>query len=42
MPLGPVIQSHDRLAKSFKREVIDKRPDEFKVETLNEIGELFS
>lgn len=31
LPPGPVIMSPDRLFSSFKREVIDRRPDIFKI-----------
>jgi len=41
LPDGPVIQSHDRLAKSFSREVIEKKPHIFKIETLTNIRGLF-
>lgn len=36
-----MIQSHDRLAKSFSREVIEKKPHIFKIETLTNIRGLF-
>ncbi len=42
LPDGPVIQSHDRLAKSFSREVIEKKPHIFKIETLTNIRGLFT
>lgn len=41
MPDGPIIMSSDRILKSFKREVIHKRPDVFKVAVLREITPLF-
>jgi phosphatidate phosphatase LPIN len=41
LPFGPVIQSHDRLTKSFSREVIEKKPHIFKIETLTNIRGLF-
>jgi phosphatidate phosphatase LPIN len=42
LPHGPVIQSHDRLGKAFKREVIDRRPQDFKIAELSIIKDLFS
>lgn len=41
MPEGPVILSPDGLAASFKREVIDKAPQKFKIPCLEEILNLF-
>jgi phosphatidate phosphatase PAH1 len=41
LPKGPVIMSPDRLMYSFKREVIYKRPEVFKIATLREIKSLF-
>ncbi|EAR96358.2 LNS2 (lipin/Ned1/SMP2) protein (macronuclear) [Tetrahymena thermophila SB210] len=41
LPLGPVIMSSDRLLKSFKREVIDRKPEVFKIAVLREIQSLF-
>ncbi|KAL4456231.1 hypothetical protein ABPG74_014192 [Tetrahymena malaccensis] len=41
LPLGPVIMSSDRLLKSFKREVIDKKPEVFKIAVLREVQSLF-
>ena len=41
MPFGPVIMSQDRLFKSFKREIIEKKPDVFKTQILREIKNLF-
>jgi phosphatidate phosphatase LPIN len=41
LPDGPLIISHDRLFKSFVREVILKTPEKFKTTALNEIAELF-
>jgi len=41
LPDGPVIMSPDRLFASFHREVIRKRPDEFKIECLRNIKSLF-
>ena len=41
MPEGPVILSPDGLAASFRREVIDKAPQKFKVPCLEEILGLF-
>ncbi len=42
MPDGPVIMSPDRLMKSFKREVIDRKPQIFKIAALKNIRKLFS
>ncbi|KAL4504406.1 hypothetical protein ABPG72_009852 [Tetrahymena utriculariae] len=41
LPLGPVIMSSDRLLKSFKREVIDRKPEVFKIAVLREVQSLF-
>jgi len=41
LPDGPVIMSPDRLFASFHREVIKKRPDEFKTRCLRNIKSLF-
>lgn len=41
MPDGPVIMSPDRLIKSFKREVIYKQPQIFKIAALRNIKNLF-
>merc|ERR1719281_525949 len=41
LPEGPVILSPDRLFESFKREVIERRPFEFKVAALRDIRSLF-
>jgi len=41
MPLGPVVMSPDRLMKSFKREVIDRKPQIFKIAVLKNIKKLF-
>ncbi|EGR28500.1 lipin family protein, putative [Ichthyophthirius multifiliis] len=41
LPCGPVITSSDRLLPSFKREVIDKKPDVFKIQVLREIQSIF-
>lgn len=42
MPDGPLIMSPDRLVKSFKREVIDRKPQIFKIAALKYIRKLFS
>lgn len=42
LPIGPVVMSSDRLFKSFKREVIDRKPEVFKISVLREIQALFS
>lgn len=41
LPKGPLIISHDRLAKSIQREVITKKPQKFKITALREIKRLF-
>ncbi|CAE7849184.1 PAH2, partial [Symbiodinium sp. KB8] len=41
LPFGPVITSPDRLHTAFTREVIRRRPQEFKIEALSEILRLF-
>ena len=41
LPYGPVIMSPDRLLHSFKREVIHRRPQEFKIIALRDIKGLF-
>lgn len=41
LPEGPIIMSSDRLFASFSREVILRKPEEFKIATLNEIKSLF-
>jgi phosphatidate phosphatase LPIN len=41
LPLGPVVMSPDRLISSFKREVVYRRPEKFKIATLKDIKKLF-
>lgn len=41
MPDGPVIMSPDRLIRSFKREVIHRQPQMFKIAALKNIRNLF-
>lgn len=41
LPDGPVLTSPDRLYHSFKREVIRRKPDEFKIDVLSDIKRLF-
>jgi phosphatidate phosphatase LPIN len=41
LPLGPVVMSPDRLISSFKREVVFRRPEKFKIATLKDIKKLF-
>lgn len=41
MPDGPVILSPDRLLRSFKREVIHRQPQMFKIAALKNIRNLF-
>ncbi|PXF41843.1 Phosphatidate phosphatase PAH2 [Gracilariopsis chorda] len=42
LPNGPVLMSPNRLVESFAREVIRRRPHEFKIAALREIRTLFS
>jgi phosphatidate phosphatase LPIN len=42
LPPGPVIMSPDRLIHSFKREVIDRKPQEFKIVALRDVRHLFA
>jgi len=42
LPSGPVFMSPDRLLYSFNREVILRKPEQFKVACLNDIKDLFS
>jgi len=42
LPHGPLIMSPDRLVKSLKREVIYRRPQEFKILALRDIRRLFA
>ncbi|KAJ3290772.1 Lipin-3 [Borealophlyctis nickersoniae] len=42
LPEGPVIMSPDRLLKSFHREVILRKPEEFKIACLRDIKRLFA
>jgi len=41
LPRGPILMSPDGLISSFKREVIDKTPQIFKISCLNEVQNLF-
>ena len=41
LPEGPVITSPDRLWGAFKREVIERRPEVFKMQCFSEIRSLF-
>lgn len=41
LPDGPVIMSPDRLISSFTREVIHRRPQDFKIAALRDILSLF-
>ena len=41
LPDGPVIMSPDGLIPSFKREVIYKKPEVFKIACLRDIKHLF-
>eukprot|EP00178_Gracilaria_changii_P000058 TRINITY_DN1004_c0_g1_i6.p1 TRINITY_DN1004_c0_g1~~TRINITY_DN1004_c0_g1_i6.p1 ORF type:complete len:1212 (-),score=214.84 TRINITY_DN1004_c0_g1_i6:8409-11891(-) len=42
LPNGPVLMSPNRLVESFAREVIRRRPHEFKIAALREVRSLFS
>ena len=41
LPEGPVFLNPDSLLHAFKREVIDKNPEEFKIRCLKDIQNLF-
>lgn len=41
LPPGPILMSPDGLVSSFKREVIDKTPETFKIACLTEVKSLF-
>jgi phosphatidate phosphatase LPIN len=41
LPIGPILTSPDGLISSFKREVIDRTPQNFKIECLTQILNLF-
>lgn len=41
LPLGPVITSPDGVFKSINREIIQRKPEEFKIECLNNLRNLF-
>lgn len=42
LPLGPVITSPDGLFKSLNREIVQRRPEEFKIECLKNLQKLFA
>lgn len=42
LPNGPVLMSPNRLVESFTREVIRRKPQEFKIGALREVRSLFS
>lgn len=42
LPDGPIIMSPDRLLLSFNREVILRRPDEFKTAVLKDVLSVFA
>ncbi|KAI0561380.1 hypothetical protein FGB62_85g13 [Gracilaria domingensis] len=42
LPNGPVLMSPNRLVESFAREVIRRRPHEFKIAALRQVRSLFS
>ena len=42
LPDGPVFLNPDSLIHAFKREVIDRNPEEFKIRCLKDIHALFS
>ncbi|KAI8893136.1 Lipin/Ned1/Smp2-domain-containing protein [Globomyces pollinis-pini] len=41
LPEGPILLSPDRLMQAFTREVIQRKPQEFKMQCLRDIGRLF-
>ncbi|KAJ3348276.1 Nuclear elongation and deformation protein 1 [Entophlyctis luteolus] len=41
LPEGPIVMSPDRLFAAFHREVIQRRPEEFKIQCLRDIKKLF-
>mmetsp|Transcript_15546 Transcript_15546/g.31451 ORF Transcript_15546/g.31451 Transcript_15546/m.31451 type:complete len:718 (-) Transcript_15546:2010-4163(-) len=41
LPEGPVVMSPDRMMKSLTREMIQRRPHEFKIAALQEIRDMF-
>lgn len=41
LPEGPVLLSPDRLVQAFTREVIQRRPQEFKMQCLKDVKRLF-
>ncbi len=41
LPQGPIIMSPDGLINSFKREVIDRRPQDFKIPALQQVFDIF-
>jgi phosphatidate phosphatase LPIN len=41
LPLGPIIMSPDGLINSFKREVIDRRPQDFKIPALQQVYDIY-
>ncbi len=42
LPEGPVLLSPDRLIQAFTREVIQRKPQEFKIQCLKDVKKLFS
>lgn len=42
LPNGPVLMSPNRLVESFTREVIRRKPQEFKIQALREVRSLFA
>ena len=42
LPNGPVIMSPDRLFTALRREVIDRRPEIFKIAALRDVRSLFT
>ncbi|KAG8442144.1 hypothetical protein GDO86_011080 [Hymenochirus boettgeri] len=42
LPRGPLMLSPSSLFSAFHREVIEKKPEKFKIECLNDIGNLFA
>ena len=42
LPKGPVLMSPDRLLSAFNREVVIRRPEEFKIACLKDVLRCFS
>jgi hypothetical protein len=42
LPYGPIVMCPDSLFTAFKREVVDRKPQEFKIGALREVQQLFA